>query len=76
MRLADSEVLELNSIGFGDESLALKILLFFGHVQFMFLKGLFLVLLLELSQFPEVENLVPILVVLLKALFVFLIHFV
>ena len=41
MRLADSEVLELNIIGFGDESLALKILLFFGHVQSMFLKVLF-----------------------------------
>jgi hypothetical protein len=76
MRLADSEILELNGIGFGDESLTLKILLFFDHVPSMFLKGFFLVLLLELSQFPKVENLVPILVVLLKALFVFLIHFV
>ena len=76
MRLADSEVLELNDIRLSNKSLTLEILLFLGHVQSMLLQGFFLVLLLELSQFPDVENLVSVLVVLHEALFVFLIHIV
>ena len=72
--LANCEVLELNFVRLGDEGFALKVLLLFGHVEPVHLHSLLFVLLFELGQFPNIQDLVSVLVILHKSLFFVLIH--